>query len=401
MKRCQIAACCAVVSVGLLSSPIGSAAAFTLPPPEIPPGWAEASWPCNIARGATLPGPVLWRQVGESVTAPAYFTYGEPFPLEALPASDFTATVSWGDGTTAPALVEKAEGTLGCYAVSAPGHVYASAGNYALSYTVVELNTGQDHKLAAFRYPEFHIWSTTPQLIGGPSSLAIDASVGTPWSGVVARFSYDGPANPFILYHAQIEWGDGEAPTEGTITNQISEHAFTVGGSHTYAYPLTGAIRVLLSYGWSARESDSLGAWAIGGVDVASPTASEVTPAVRFRGQPLLAVIRHGHRAPLYELVFRLNRALVQSSAGHMEATINADGDTSPVRQLTSNRVTACYVATAGTAGKQNLKPGSRYPFTLVISGAPSTQDRTYGIVRSFTSVKHMHRAASKQLGCA
>ena len=217
---------------------------------------------------------------------------------------------------------------------------------------------------------------------------------------MVAQFSYTGPANAPTLYHAQIDWGDGEAPTEGTITNQSSEHAFTVSGSHTYAQSLTGIIRVLLSYGWSVSESASLGAWTVGSVDVTSPTASEVVPAVRFRGQPLLAVIRRGRRAPLYELVFRLNQALAQSSAGHVEATVHANGDTNPVRQLTSNRVEACYVANASTAGKQKLKPGSRYPFTLVIDGAPSTRDRTYGIVRSFTSVDRMYSAASKQLGC-
>ncbi len=403
MKRWPITAC-VVASVILLSFLAGSvevfsvemAAAFT--GPQIPLGWAESNWPCGVAEGAILPQPVLWYQAGESVTAPAgYFTYGEPLLSEAPPASDFTATVSWGDGTTAPALVEEADGASDCYTVSAPSHAYASVGAYAFSYAIVELKTGQDYKLAALGYPEFHIWTKAPQLTSTP--LVVDGSVDTSWNGVLAQFRYTGLAS--TPYHAKIEWGDGGAPTEGTITNEGGEHTFTVSGSHTYAHPLTGTIRVLLSYGWSASESESLGGWTIGSVDVTSPTVSEMTPAVRFRGRPLLAVIRRGRRTPLYELVFRLSRALAQSSAGHVEATINANGDTIPVRQLASNRAQACYVAIVSTAGKQRLKPGSRYPFTLVIDGAPSRRDRAYGIVRSFTSVNRVHNAASKQLGCA
>ena len=147
IKRCGIAAFCAVVSVGLLSFLVGPAMALSVEAaaafgnPEVPSGWAESSLPCDVSEGAILPQSAPWHQVGEPVMAPAaYFTYGEPFPLEALPASDFAATFSWGDGTSSPALVEGANGERGCYTVSVPpSHVYASVGTYALSYTIVEL----------------------------------------------------------------------------------------------------------------------------------------------------------------------------------------------------------------------------------------------------------------------
>jgi len=374
------------------------AAAFTIP--ELLSGWAESSVPCNVAEGAVFPQPILWREVGESVPAPdGYFTYGVPQSSEALPASDFTATVSWEGGITAPARVESAKaGDDECYTVSAPDHIYANAGTYPFSYTIHELKTGLDHRLAALDYPELHIYSKIPQLVGGPSSRVIDAAVGAPWSGVVAEFNYadlsgytgllNASSDP---YSALIEWGDGEAPTTGTISTRGSEPAFTVSGSHTYTRPLTGTIRVLLSIRWG-NKTEALGAWATGSVDA--------TPPLRFDGQPLLAAIPRGTRAPLYELIFRLNRALPRTSAGHVDAMIEANGHTSPVRRLTAHGTSACYIATASTTAKRKLKPGAHYPFTLVVDGASDTRDKAYGLVRSLANINRIHSAAS-QLGCA
>ncbi|HTA33037.1 MAG TPA: hypothetical protein VK721_06390 [Solirubrobacteraceae bacterium] len=364
--------------------------------------WTEVSWPCDVAMGAVFPQPVLWNELGSPVVAPVgYFAYGEP-ASGAPSASDFTATVDWGDGTTAPAQVE-AGGVENCYVVSAPSHAYAATGTYPFSYTIHDLKTGLDHKLAVAGYPEFHIWSKVPQLISGPSPRAIEAVVGTPWSGVVAEFSYTEASNSFVPYHAQIEWGDGEASPTATVIMRSGEHTFTVSGSHTYGRPLTGTTKVLLSY-----ESEPLGAWATGSVDATPPIdlthpagSVHVTPPVRFHGQPLLDEISRSGKAPLYELVFRLNRALPQTGAGNVEAMIEANGQPSPIRQLTTRKVATCYAATQGGIGKRELKPGAHYPFTLVDEGASDTRYRAYGLVRRFASINRMHGAVSRQLGCA
>jgi hypothetical protein len=371
--------------------------------------WTEVTWPCDVAMGATSPPPFLWPEVGESIEAPAgFFTYGEP-RLEAPPLNDFTATIDWGEGTTAPAQVE-ATGVGDCYSVSAPSHVYAASGTYRVSYTVHDFNTGLDHKLVG--ETEFHIYSKMPELVGGPSSRAINAVVGTPWTGVVGEFSVAGLigdkpllTSPSNIYSAEIEWGDGEVPTTGTINmGSSSEPMFTVSGSHTYARSITGTIKVLLSFSrFSWMNPESLGAWTTASVNATPAISSaEVTaPRLQFDGRPLLAVIQRGSRAPLYELVFRLNRALAQTTIGDAESRIEANGHTTSIHQLIAHEATACYVATASMLGKRKLRPGARYPFALVVGGASDTRDPTYGVVRRFASVKRMHAAASKQLGCA
>lgn len=257
--------------------------------------------------------------------------------------------------------------------------------------------------LAASGYPEFHIYSKVPQLIGGPSSRAIDAVVGEPWTGVVAEFSYTLPFVPSLPYQAQIEWGDGEALTAGTINTQGSD-TFTVSGSHTYSRQLNGTIRVLLSLdGWWSPESGPLGTWVTGSTNATlGPGSAQVTPApLQFDGRPLLAAIQRGTRVPLYELLFRLNRALPQTSSGQVEAKIEASGHASPVRQLTAHTATACYAATARKPEKPKPHTLTRYPFTLVVEGAPDTRDRGYGLIRRFASTSDLHRAVRKQLGCA
>src|SRR5580700_4734601 len=270
--------------------------------------WTEVSWPCNVAMGAKLVSPDPWREVGQSALAPiGYFTYGES-NSGGPPANAFTATVDWGDGTTLPATVE-AGSVRNCYLVSAPSHTYAATGTYPFYYVVHELETGVDHKLAVAGYPEFHIWSITPQLAAGPSLRAINAIVGVPWSGVVAEFN-DGFPSQYLHYHAQIEWGDGEPPTIATVTPQASELAFTVSGSHTYMQPLNSTVRVLLTYQMVLDSNEEpVGEWTTGPVDATSPpTVMASLPPLRFRGQPILAVIPRGRGAPLYELVFRVNR---------------------------------------------------------------------------------------------
>jgi hypothetical protein len=363
--------------------------------------WTESSWPCDVAEGATLPGPILWREVGESIQAPvAYFTYGES-PAHAPPTSDFTETANWGDGTTSSARVES--GSVGdCYVVSGPSHAYADVGTYRFSYAVHDLKTGADHELAAVGYPEFFIWSITPQLVGGPSSRAINAMVGVPWSGVVAEFNYTykSPSSP---YQAQIEWGDGEPPTTATVTPQSSELAFTVSGSHTYTRSLNGTVRVLLAYGvgWS-KAGDPLGAWTTTTVDATSPPSVTAPQALlRFRGQSILAVVPRGLGAPLYEIFFQVNRPLPQARSGHIEATIEAHGRSSSVRRLTIHETSTCYAAIVSGSGRLKPKAGARYPFTLVLGGGTATRDSGYGLVRRFASIGRMQSAARRLLGCS
>jgi hypothetical protein len=357
--------------------------------------WTEAGRPCNVAPWAILPQPAYWfSEVGEPGVPPTgYFTYGET-PEEAPPTSNFTASANWGDGTTSPATVGGS--SVGdCYGVSTPSHTYTSTGAYPFSYTVHDMKTGLDHMLGA---TELHIWSEIPRLLGGSSSRTIQATVDAPWSGVVGEFSSEGTVNSSYPYNAQIEWGDGEPSTSGTISTQGGSNTFTVSGSFTYAHPFIGTISVLLWHG-----AQLLGKWTTSGVGVQGMATADRTPPARVRlsGQPILAAIPSAAGGPIYELVFRTNRPLTQTSSGHVEALIEIHGRTNPISGLVPHRASTCYVARTNRIGKRRLKLGTSYPFTLAIGEGSTTRDSGHALLHQFASLNRMRSVTSRQLGCA
>jgi hypothetical protein len=355
--------------------------------------WTEVSRPCGVGPSAIIPQPQLSFEVGEAVVSqPWYFTYGESVAV-APPVGNFTAIANWGDGTTSPATVEVGS-VSGCYVVSALDHTYTNAGTYPFSYTVHDNKTGLDHVLGAL---ELYLFSDVPSPLGGTSSPHIDATVGVPWSGVVGEFSYE---DPFVLpgfYVAQIEWGDGEPSTLGTVSLESGDHAFTVSGSVTYERPFGGTISVLL---W--HDAALVGKWTTNSVDVPGLAALDRTPSVpvRLRGQPILAVIPRGVRGPIYEFVFRTNQPLSRTNSGRVGAKIEADGRTDPVSDLIARVASTCYVARTNRISKRILKAGAGYPFTLAIDAGSVTRDRGRASLRKFATVSRMRSIASRSLGC-
>jgi large repetitive protein len=76
------------------------------------------------------------------------------------------------------------------------------------------------------------------------TGAAISGTVGTPISQTVATFTDPTGAQPVGTYSASINWGDGTAPSAGTIT--VSGGTFSVAGTHTYtnAGPFTVTVAV-------------------------------------------------------------------------------------------------------------------------------------------------------------
>jgi hypothetical protein len=348
---------------------------------------------CDTAPGAIFPQPVNDYEVGTAFM-PEAVTFAYEVPREEIPpAANFTAVANWGDGTTAPATVEN--GLVdGCFIVSAPSHVYASPGTNAFSYTIHDSKTGLDHTLDA---RQLHIWSGIPSLVGGPASRVIRPTIGVPWSGVVAEFSVEPPALSFA-YEAQIEWEAGEPAQPGTIS-PVSDNTWAVSGSFTYAAaPLGGTVSVLIS----KSHGPPLGKWATASVDVQGVLAPDVLPPapLRFRGQPILAAIPRAAGAPLYDLVFRTDQLLPQTSSGHVGALVEVDGRTNPVSDLLARHGSTCYLARANGIGKRKLKAGARYPFTLAIDAGSAARESSHAVLRRFTSLSRMRSASSRALGC-
>ena len=78
------------------------------------------------------------------------------------------------------------------------------------------------------------------------SGMTINAVEGAPFSGAVATFTDPDPNSTAAEYTATINWGDGSAPTPGTITGPTGG-PFTVSGTHTYTEEGTYAVTVTIT----------------------------------------------------------------------------------------------------------------------------------------------------------
>ncbi|QIK65883.1 hypothetical protein G7072_05625 [Nocardioides sp. HDW12B] len=152
--------------------------------------------------------------------------------------SDYAATISWGDGTpTVPATVT---GKDGSYAISAR-HTYEQYGTYPVE---VDLRTRPEGNLATN-----HVVTASSAVVSDAALTGTGLTNNTTASGqkvliwanpspaapnnAVATFA---DANPFGLLSdlsATIDWGDGTAPTVGTVSGGVGG-PFTVSGAHDY-----------------------------------------------------------------------------------------------------------------------------------------------------------------------
>jgi hypothetical protein len=152
--------------------------------------------------------------------------------LACTTASQFTATVDWGDGSTSTGTVSQASSALlgACnYRVDA-SHTYAEAGLYTLSVTVNApdgtINTG----------------SATATIADAQLSAAgidFSATRGTSFTTTVATFADANSLAKAGDFTVTISWGDGSTGA-GTVT--AIPGGFAVAGTHTY--PATGSFKL-------------------------------------------------------------------------------------------------------------------------------------------------------------
>src|SRR5207237_6312929 len=139
------------------------------------------------------------------------------------PDTDYTATVSWGDGTTSAGTVTLVSGT---YSVTGT-HTYAEDGQLPITVVIQETTGDLDTATASGTAVIAEgFFTVTP---GGPIITTEGQAVnGFP----VADFFDASTPDPASDFTATIDWGDGTTEL-GTIT-AFADH-FTVTGSHTYA----------------------------------------------------------------------------------------------------------------------------------------------------------------------
>src|SRR5262249_20326732 len=138
-------------------------------------------------------------------------------------ASDFTATIDWGDGTTTPGTVV---GSNGSFTIQG-GHTYADEGIVQPTVTITRTTDNTQIALTdaiSVADTDNLIGHEVPTISGNPNQALTNVTVAT--------FTNTNTSNPASDFTVSIDWGDGTT-SPGTLIGSNGD--FTVKGSHTYA----------------------------------------------------------------------------------------------------------------------------------------------------------------------
>jgi hypothetical protein len=180
-----------------------------------------------------------------------YAIEGEPFYgvvatfTDADPAgrlTDYTATISWGDGQTSAGTVQPS--ARGGFNVMG-SHTYQEEGTYPVTVQIHDRDgsTGNTATAAIVSDAPLTADANLPS-----SAFQLSTTTGVPYNGEVARFTDADPSGVLSDYSAIINWGDGTS-SPGTVSNfplTALHPIFLVSGSHTYStvgnYSITTSI---------------------------------------------------------------------------------------------------------------------------------------------------------------
>jgi uncharacterized repeat protein (TIGR01451 family) len=144
-------------------------------------------------------------------------------PDTAATASEYSATVDWGDGSATSAGT--IAGSSGSFSVSG-AHTYAEEGTYAVTIKIVDAdntgNTATANSTANVADAALHAGTLTV-----PSSTPLATA-----TNVSFGFTDDNAGAPVSDFTATLDRGDGSS-SAGIVTG--SGGSYTAGGSHTYA----------------------------------------------------------------------------------------------------------------------------------------------------------------------
>jgi hypothetical protein len=185
---------------------------------------ASASGTASVAEGdfGSLFATTITAIEGNSFTGAVGSFSDEGNPLQS--ASDWTASIDWGDGTTTAGTVSGSTG--GPFTISGT-HTYPEEGTYSLT---PQFSDDSPSILSAQIFSTAIVSEASLGLTAGPSITAVE---GTPANNLVlATFQDPGSTDPASDFTATVDWGDG-ITTAGTVSGTNGN--YTVTGSHTYA----------------------------------------------------------------------------------------------------------------------------------------------------------------------
>jgi hypothetical protein len=172
------------------------------------------------------------------------------------PLTDFTAVITWGDGTTSSVTSANGLSGSGGNFVVKTSHTFAASGTLTLSVHILDAGGSSVSGQSSATVAASSLAVTTVHAVHG---LTEGQGTGT---FTVATFTDSKTSEPASNFTAVIQWGDGTTSTV-TSANGISgsNGSFVVQSSHTYAEEITSAtvvsVRILDSSGPSASSVSS------------------------------------------------------------------------------------------------------------------------------------------------
>lgn len=186
---------------------------------------------------------------GVGLTAAAAFGS----PEGGASSTDFTASITWGDGATTSGSVS-GDATNG-FTVSGT-HDYAEEATSLPVSVVLQGDSISETAQGSVSVADAALTAT---------GVTLKAAQGTNFNGTVATFTDVDPAGTSADYTAAINWGDG-ATTAGAITTTGA--GFAIAGSHTYSVNPTQPVDVTVADSGGSRAravSTTTNTWTGGG----------------------------------------------------------------------------------------------------------------------------------------
>ncbi len=225
-------------------------------------------------------------------------------PVPGGTASNYAATIDWGDGQTSLGALIAIPVVAGGFNVSGT-HTYAEAGSYSVIVTIMDVG-GASASAASTA-----VVADAPLTATGAS---LNATEGISFTGVIATFKDADPNAAAGMYTATIDWGGGQTSTATVTADPLVAGRFDVVGGSTYAEEGTDAVTVAIT------DRDGATATATGTVVVGdAPLVAAGTSVAATAGVPFTA------------RVGTFTDANPGAAAGDFTATIDwGDGFTSP-----------------------------------------------------------------------
>jgi hypothetical protein len=285
-------------------------------------------------------------------------------------ASQFTATIKWGDGTTTTGTITATAATPAGANFNVIGsHMYTMAGQFPVAVTIKDADGGTT---STSRNTTVAFGALTPL------SVAIHATEGTPFTGTVGMFGAPG-AGPTTQYSAVITWGDGHTTTASTAAGTItpvptaagaapgsppSAPEFAITGMNTYIAAGTDPVSIVVTGPGSATTTIHSTA------TVWNAPLNSTSVAIN----PVLGAAFNG-------VVATFTEKNPSATAGQFTALINWGDGTTTTGAISAGTSGPSGATTFNVSGGHTyLAPGT-YPVTVLVTdangGATSTQLNT------------------------